>query len=333
MDPPFPAWRAASRRIDCDHGAASATGTLRPPIRARRLRARLRGHAQPHRLARGRQPGPRDPRQSHAPRRGRLRSVHRRRRRHPPPDPARSYRARRSRRAAASSCRRRATTASRSASSRATRRAAGGKRRSSRPPSMHHNQKVIGWRDVPVDPAAIGPVARESMPVIRQLFIGAHVRRRARDLRAHALHDPQARRPARERARRRRLLHRDLLVAHGRLQGPHARPSGSARSTSTSATTRPSASSRSSTRASARTRSPRGSARTRTAASRTTARSTRCRGNQHLDAAREALLDERRLRRAPRRLQAHHPPGRQRLGVARQRRRLPRRRRPHRCRT
>ncbi len=37
--------------------------------------------------------------------------------------------------------------------------------------ARHHNQKVIGWRDVPVDLRAIGPVARASMPVLRQLFI------------------------------------------------------------------------------------------------------------------------------------------------------------------
>ncbi|HEY1691990.1 MAG TPA: glutamate synthase large subunit [Polyangiaceae bacterium] len=36
----------------------------------------------------------------------------------------------------------------------------------------HHNQKVIGWRDVPVDERALGPVARESMPAFRQLFVG-----------------------------------------------------------------------------------------------------------------------------------------------------------------
>ena len=35
----------------------------------------------------------------------------------------------------------------------------------------YHNQKVIGWRDVPVDVRAIGPVARAQMPVMRQLFI------------------------------------------------------------------------------------------------------------------------------------------------------------------
>jgi glutamate synthase (NADPH/NADH) large chain len=36
----------------------------------------------------------------------------------------------------------------------------------------HHNQKVIGWRDIPVDPSVLGPIARRSMPVLRQLFIG-----------------------------------------------------------------------------------------------------------------------------------------------------------------
>jgi glutamate synthase (NADPH/NADH) large chain len=37
---------------------------------------------------------------------------------------------------------------------------------------LHHGQRVLGWRDVPIDPGALGPVARASMPVIRQLFIG-----------------------------------------------------------------------------------------------------------------------------------------------------------------
>ena len=37
---------------------------------------------------------------------------------------------------------------------------------------LHHGQRVLGWRTVPTDPSAIGPVARESMPYIEQLFIG-----------------------------------------------------------------------------------------------------------------------------------------------------------------
>lgn len=36
----------------------------------------------------------------------------------------------------------------------------------------HHGQRVLGWRDVPVEVGAIGPVARETMPALRQLFIG-----------------------------------------------------------------------------------------------------------------------------------------------------------------
>ncbi len=35
----------------------------------------------------------------------------------------------------------------------------------------YHNQKVIGWRTVPVDVRAVGPIARASMPVMKQLFI------------------------------------------------------------------------------------------------------------------------------------------------------------------
>jgi glutamate synthase (NADPH/NADH) large chain len=35
-----------------------------------------------------------------------------------------------------------------------------------------HNQKVIAWRDVPVDVSVLGPVARASLPAFRQVFIG-----------------------------------------------------------------------------------------------------------------------------------------------------------------
>jgi len=34
-------------------------------------------------------------------------------------------------------------------------------------------QQLLGWRDVPVDPDKIGRIARDSMPFIRQLFVGA----------------------------------------------------------------------------------------------------------------------------------------------------------------
>ncbi len=36
----------------------------------------------------------------------------------------------------------------------------------------HHNQKVIGWRDVPVKANEVGPVGRASMPIFKQLFVG-----------------------------------------------------------------------------------------------------------------------------------------------------------------
>jgi glutamate synthase domain-containing protein 1 len=37
-------------------------------------------------------------------------------------------------------------------------------------------QGILGWRDVPHDPLAIGPVARESLPRIRQIFVEARGR-------------------------------------------------------------------------------------------------------------------------------------------------------------
>ena len=37
---------------------------------------------------------------------------------------------------------------------------------------MHHGQRVLGWRAVPHDPSALGPVARDSQPSLHQLFIG-----------------------------------------------------------------------------------------------------------------------------------------------------------------
>jgi glutamate synthase (NADPH/NADH) large chain len=36
---------------------------------------------------------------------------------------------------------------------------------------LHHGQVVMGWRDVPCDPNALGPTARASMPALRQLFV------------------------------------------------------------------------------------------------------------------------------------------------------------------
>src|SRR5215831_12656521 len=37
---------------------------------------------------------------------------------------------------------------------------------------LHHGQRILGWRDVPTNASAIGPIARETLPAVRQLFIG-----------------------------------------------------------------------------------------------------------------------------------------------------------------
>src|SRR6478752_2452921 len=39
----------------------------------------------------------------------------------------------------------------------------------------HFGQKLIAWRDVAINPKVLGPVARQSMPIIRQPFIGRMV--------------------------------------------------------------------------------------------------------------------------------------------------------------
>jgi glutamate synthase (NADPH/NADH) large chain len=46
---------------------------------------------------------------------------------------------------------------------------------------LHHGQRLLGWRDVPVEAAAIGPLARDAMPAIRQLFIARNPSRTPRD--------------------------------------------------------------------------------------------------------------------------------------------------------
>ncbi|MEO5693680.1 MAG: glutamate synthase large subunit [Usitatibacter sp.] len=38
---------------------------------------------------------------------------------------------------------------------------------------VNEGQVLLGWRDVPVDDSTLGPTARDSMPVIRQVFVGA----------------------------------------------------------------------------------------------------------------------------------------------------------------
>ena len=125
-------------------------------------------------------------------------------------------------------------------------------------------QRVLGWRDVPVDETPVRRRRRGAVaPAIRQLFVGASRRagRRGR-VRAQALRHPprwprrQARRrPASSpRSRRARIVYKGMLIAR-QLAG---------RSSPTCATSASRARWRSCTRASRPTRSRAGSWRTRT---------------------------------------------------------------------
>ena len=197
--------------------------------------------------------GAREPR---APRRVRLRSRDGRRRRHPDPA-ARRLLARRGRGARHRAARRRAATRSANvflAQDAAQARA--GRRSSSSARSRAEGQQLLGWRDVPHRPDAIGRVARAAMPRIRQVFVGAAPRPRAGRLRAQALRDPARRREARSPERERLLLRPSLSTPHDRLQGHADGDADRAASTRTSRDPRSSRRSRSCTRATARTRSP-----------------------------------------------------------------------------
>ncbi len=85
-------------------------------------------------------------------------------------------------------------------------------------------QRVLGWRDVPVDAGHVGETADRSRPHIRQLFIGGRegLRDRPGRVRAQALRDP----PDRRAGGRPGLLRAELLVAHLRLQGHADRAPG-----------------------------------------------------------------------------------------------------------
>ncbi len=186
----------------------------------------------------------------------------------------------------------------------------------------HHNQKVLGWRDVPIDESQLGPLARASMPVFKQLFIGRmcpaavfertlfmirkRAGRRASDaglpsfyiasLSSRTVVYKGLALPERLDA-----FYRDLISdeTKSKLALVHSRFS-----TNTFPTWE---------RAHPYRRiAHNGEINT-------------LRGNQTWMARARAAPGERSIRRAPRRLQAHHPAGRQRLGVARQPRRLPRR--------
>jgi hypothetical protein len=130
-------------------------------------------------------------------------------------------------------------------------------------------QHLLGWRDVPHHPEAIGHVARAAMPHIRQVFVGA----------APGLDQDVF-------ERKLYVLRREMETRRGpgfatsEPVDPDDRFPGMLKSTRSSLlcdlTTRSSRRSRSCTRATARTRSAPGTSRTRSASWRTTARSTRC---------------------------------------------------------
>ncbi len=83
-------------------------------------------------------------------------------------------------------------------------------------------QRVLGWREVPVDVAHVGRTAGACRPAIRQLFVGAPETGAIRPgrLRAQALRDPARQLPTSEIDRRPRMAVRGLeLRAHDQLQG------------------------------------------------------------------------------------------------------------------
>ena len=252
-------------------------GSLRPRVRARRLRRRLR-----RRHARSQDPrdGPAGPHVAVQPRppwRDQRRGQRRRRRRHPHPDPRPASSAR----SATSTSRPPAPTPSASAFLPADPAEADAAAAAIEKLADAEGLTVLGWRDVPVDNSTIGSMARDAEPTFRQLFVAAA--------------DGDARRASSSTGKafilRKRIEHetepgwrRHLLpVAVGsdhRLQG-HAHARCSCRSsspTSTTSATRPP--SPWSTPGSRPTRSRRGRWPTRTGWSPTTARSTPCRATR-----------------------------------------------------
>ena len=81
---------------------------------------------------------------------------------------------------------------------------------------------VLGWREVPVEPAALGESARATRPSVWQCFTDSAGLER-RGPRAQALRGPPAVRESggRGAGSRRPLLRPQLLLPHHRLQGPH----------------------------------------------------------------------------------------------------------------
>jgi hypothetical protein len=78
---------------------------------------------------------------------------------------------------------------------------------------------VLGWRDVPVEPALLGPSARAAMPAIRQVLVGRPCRSERRCLGAHPVSRAPRDRASRRRPRARAVLHLLALLPHDRVQG------------------------------------------------------------------------------------------------------------------
>ena len=97
-------------------------------------------------------------------------------------------------------------------------------------------QRVLGWRDVPIDEAHVGThrerLAAGDPPALRRRRRRLH--RRPGRVRAQALRHPPHRASSARRARE--LLRRVVLVAHDRLQGHARSPTSCAASTPTCAT-------------------------------------------------------------------------------------------------
>ena len=188
----------------------------------------------------------------------------------------------------------------------------------------HHNQKVIGWRDVPVDASVLGPVARASMPVFRQLFVGRMCPAAAFERTLFMIRKRAGRRASEAGSRgfyiaslsSKTVVYKGLALPE-RLDRLLPRPSRGGDAQPHRA--RPLALQHEHV--------PHLGARAPLPAHRPQRRDQHAARQPDLDARARAAPRERGLRRAPRRLQAHHPPRRERLGLARQRGRLPRRRR------
>ena len=212
--------------------------------------------------------------------------------------------------------------ASPSAFCRATPRRAPARCASSRRPSAITTRRSSAGATCRSTRRSSGPIARSTMPVLRQLFIGRMCPVPAFERTLFMIRKRVE--PSGDRGGARRLLHREPVVEDGRLQGAVAAraarlvlPRPSRRGDEEQVRARPLALQHEHV--------PHVGARAPVPAHRAQRRDQHAARQPDVDARARGAPRERGVRRAPRRLQADHPARRQRLGVARQRRRLPRR--------